>query len=85
MSNFTVKDLPPEGTKEAREVLALIDNYQEKTGYTGGIIHLWPRHWTLLNNALRRSTPEDMATRTLDDWTYKNFFLISHDKPRRNI
>lgn len=85
MRNFEARDLPTDGTKQAREVLAMIDNYQDKTGYTGGIIHLWPRHWTLLNNALHKSTPEGEQARDLTQFTYKDFFLISHDKPRRNF
>ena len=84
MRNFEARNLPVEGTKQAREVLAMIDNYQEKTGYTGGIIHLWPRHWTILNNALKRSAIGDIPPPTLENWTYKDFILISHDKPRKN-
>lgn len=84
MNNFEARDLHTTGTKQAREVLTMIDNYQAKTGYTGGIIHLYPRHWTALNNALHRSTPEGSQARDLTEWTYKDFMLISNDTPRKN-
>ena len=88
MKNFEARQLPVDGTKQAREVLAMIDNYQEKTSYTGGIIHLYPRHWDLLNNALAKSsTKGELARgykRNLDDFTYKDFILIRTEKPRKN-
>lgn len=89
MKNFEARDLPVEGTKQAREVLHMIDLYQEKTRYTGGIIHLWPRHWNALNNALKRSSTKGELTRgvprTLHKYTYRNFILIENGEPMRNF